>query len=175
MVQIAAPAGWKPDAGVAPIAAATFPEPVPAVTLSSSASTVIPAEFAFDVPLDAPAPTAAPEQVDVAAAAATVAAAKPSSMFTPPMWWSLGLAATLAIAGLTYVLWPSSSPAVVTETPAAPAEDSPPTEPNIEPDAPPAVADVAAADEPKELETPASSDVATDAAETAPNCRVGRN
>ena len=47
-------------------------------------------------------------------------------MFTPPMWWSLGLAATLAIAGLTYVLWPGSSPAVVTETPAAPAEDSPP-------------------------------------------------
>ena len=61
MVQIVPPADWSGRAA-SPAAAAVLATSTtePALTLSTTASTIVPAEFAFDLPIAPAAPAAAP-------------------------------------------------------------------------------------------------------------------
>ncbi len=142
MVAIVPPAGWDVGGSTAPNSNPSAPTASPttaepAFTLSTSASTVVPTDFAFDVPLE-PAPARVPveEALPVQFEAA-------SGGVSSVVWWLAGGAAALVVAGVTFALWPSSheQPTAPTATIAAkpimPAAPEPAeTKPDAKPSAP---------------------------------------
>jgi len=130
MVLIVPPADW-PGHEATPAAAAALlaPRIEPAVVLSSTASTVVPAEFAFDLPTApaVPTPSSTPESAPildqpVAAIPAPVASG------APILIGGLSGAAVFAVAALTYVLWPSSPKHNAQSTPPVAAASTTPTQ-----------------------------------------------
>jgi hypothetical protein len=127
MVLIVPPADWTGHAA-APAAAAVLPAatPEPALTLSSTASTINAADFATELPVETFA-AGMPQQVP--AATSTAVAAPTDAAISPVVWCAVGGAAVFVVAGLTFVLWPGGgseknpAPAViaVAATPAEPA------------------------------------------------------
>ena len=137
MVQIAPPADW-PGYEAPPVAVVALlsPRVEPVFTLSTTASTIVPAEFAFDLPL---APTT-PAVADVgnplgSQTPATVLKPELAPTGSPILWWGLGSAAVFTVAALTYILWPSGakevakSPPPVAQAPVPPSEKKPDAEP----------------------------------------------
>jgi hypothetical protein len=115
MVQIVPPADWKSGPATAAAAAATPQQPV--FTLSTTSSTVLPADFGIDLSV---APSRSVPAAEVAVASAVPAPKLAASGWSPVVWCGIGSAAAFAIAGLTYVLWPSgdkptTSPLVVAQ------------------------------------------------------------
>lgn len=127
MVHIMPPAGWK--AGVATAAAALAGTPADAaLTISPSASMIIPADFAFNLPVE-PTATAPPESIAFDATTPITVATAPS--ISPVIWWLVGGATVFVVAGLTYALWPdrdnnASKPAPTVAAVAAKPATKPP-------------------------------------------------
>lgn len=115
MVAIVPPAGW--DTGGSPVPksipkvqAALPANAEPALTVSTSASTIVPADFVIDVP---PEPTPVLVRAEETLPAEAEAAASGGWSVA---WWLAGGAAALVVAGATFVLWPSSQKQPATPT-----------------------------------------------------------
>ena len=147
MVHITPPADWAPDAAIpaSAVAAALHGAPAePALTISTSASTVLPTDFDF-AQLEQPTQVATPTPIPA------LAAAEPAAGLPPLVWFSLTTAAVFVVAGLTYILWPSH----VTSAPPTPVAATDTTaKPNTPPDdateQPPVETDPYAADQTKQ-------------------------
>jgi hypothetical protein len=97
----------------------------PALTLTSSASTILPADFAFEDVAPQPQPVS-PEAVAPSAEQMmppeTLVATEAARALSPVTWWSIVAAAVLTVAGVTYALWPNSeAPTLAQAAPAATA------------------------------------------------------
>jgi hypothetical protein len=120
MVLIVPPADWIAGPA-APMAAAAAGRPTePAVTLSSSASTVLPADFAIELPV-APAANVAPAEVAITPQLEAQVPAESAAGISPVVWCAIGGAALFVITGLTYVLWPRGEKQMATPAVAATA------------------------------------------------------
>ncbi len=96
------------------------------LSISSTISTIVPADFNFDAPL---APTAPPPETARVAAPEMEAAA---SGISPLVWLAIGGAAVFVVTGATYVLWPSGSQPADKPTPVVAAPEHPtPSTPTV--------------------------------------------
>ena len=167
MVHITPPADWVPDATVPTVVAAATLHGAPtepALTISTSASTVLPTDFDL-AQLEQPTQVATPPPTPA------LAAAEPAAGLPPLVWISLATAAIFIVAGLTYILWPSHV-ASAPPTPVATTDATP--KPNTTTDStpqPPAATDPYAADQtkqpPSETE-PAETPAVAESSEEAP-------
>lgn len=114
MVHILPPVGWQP--GPAPsvqLSAANEP----ALTISTTASAIIPASVAAALPASTePVVFASPVTELLATESAPVATG------TPWLWWAVGSVAALVVGGLALAAWPSGKEKFEQPSPAAVAE-----------------------------------------------------
>jgi hypothetical protein len=168
MVQIAPPAGWTADAATPALAGALASvSSEPALSISPSSSTIVPADFGVDLLAE---PIAARAVAPVIAETSQPVLEAAAAGISPVVWWAVGGAAVFVVAGLTYVLWPGGTkeiakpaPAAAVTTTAAPVVPSADSKSNEQ--TPTAPADQQAAAEP----APYAVDHSTNAPVAAPS------
>jgi hypothetical protein len=132
MVQIVPPSDWSVGQATAVAAAATAVQQQPVLTLSTSASTVLPADFGIDLSV---APPASVPSAGVAVIPPIDPPVDAASGLSPLFWCAIGTAAAFAVAGMTYVLWPSGEkPAATTAVVAQSAATVSTSDPVAKPD-----------------------------------------
>ena len=115
MVQIAPPAGWTADAATPALAGALVNvSSEPALSISPSSSTIVPADFGVDLLTE---PIAARAATPVIAESPQPVLEAAAAGISPVVWWAVGGAAVFVVAGLTYVLWPGGSKVIATPMP----------------------------------------------------------
>jgi hypothetical protein len=122
MVRIVPPADWSGGDSVTCTAVAAEEGALrdPALSISTTASTIAPADFNFDIATE-PA-VATPAVAELPVPDAEVATGGISKI----VWCAIGGAVTFIVAGATYILWPAPPQVVAKPGPAVAAADAKP-------------------------------------------------